>query len=121
DSHTPRFSPRPSRQPHEQQILGERDGDIRVLELVGALNFAAIDYITRRLANEPPNAPLLILDFRRVPDLTAAGAQLLGEKLTVLGNAGVTAIVTGVENTSAVWSAIRARVGDPRKLRHFAV
>ena len=115
------ISSRRSRQPHEQQILDERHGDIRVLELVGALNFAAIDYITRRLANEPPNAPLLILDFRRVPDLTAAGAQLLGEKLTVLGNAGVTAIVTGVENTSAVWSAIRARVGDPRKLRHFAV
>jgi glutaminase len=115
------ISSRRSRQPHEQQILDERHGDIRVLELVGALNFAAIDYITRRLANEPPNAPLLILDFRRVPDLTAAGAQLLGEKLTVLGNAGVTAIVTGVENASAVWSAIRARVGDPRKLRHFAV
>ncbi|MBI5319771.1 glutaminase A [Bradyrhizobium sp.] len=115
------ISSRRSRQPHEQQILDERHGDIRVIELVGALNFAAIDYITRRLSSEPPNAPLLILDFRRVPDLTAAGAQLLGENLTVLGNAGVTAIITGVEATSAVLPAIRARVGDPRKLRHFAV
>lgn len=70
---------------------------------------------------EPPDAPLLILDFRRVPDLTSAGARLLGENLTVLGNAGVTAIITGVEATSAVWPAIRARVGDPRKLRHLAV
>ncbi|MFO1108658.1 MAG: glutaminase A [Bradyrhizobium sp.] len=115
------ISSRRSRQPHEQQILDERHGDIRVIELVGALNFAAIDYITRRLAGEPPNAPLLILDFRRVPDLTAAGAQLLGEKLTLLGNTGVTAIITGVEAESAVLSAIRARVGDPRKLRHFPV
>lgn len=115
------ISSRRSRQPHEQQILDERHGDIRVVELVGALNFAVIDYITRRLADEPPNAPLLILDFRRVPDLTAAGVQLLGENLTVLGNAGVTAIITGVEADSAVWSSIRARVGDPRKLRHFAV
>jgi glutaminase len=115
------ISSRRSRQPHEQQILDERHGDIRVIELVGALNFAAIDYITRRLASEPPNAPLLILDFRRVPDLTAAGAQLLGDNLTVLGNAGVTAIITGIETTSAVWPAIRARVGDPKKLRHFAV
>ena len=85
------ISSRRSRQPHEQQILDEHHSDIRVIELVGALNFAAIDYVTRRLASEPPNAPLLILDFRRVPDLTAAGAQLLGEKLTILGNAGVTA------------------------------
>ena len=75
------ISSRRSRQPHEQQILDERHSDIRVIELVGALNFAAIDYVTRRLAGEPPNAPLLILDFRRVPDLTTAGAQLLGENL----------------------------------------
>jgi glutaminase len=115
------ISSRRSRQPHEQQILDERHGDIRVIELVGALNFAAIDYITRRLANEPPNAPLLILDFRRVPDLTSAGAQLLAEKLTLLGSFGVTAIITGVETTSVVWPAIRSRAGDPAKLRHFAV
>lgn len=115
------ISSRRGRQPHEQQILDERHGDIRVIELVGALNFAAIDYITRRLANEPPSAPLLILDFRRVPDLTAAGAQLLGSKLTALANAGVTAIVTGVEAASAILAAIRSRVGDPKKLRHFAV
>ena len=92
-----------------------------MIELVGALNFAAIDYVTRRLAGEPPNAPLLILDFRRVPDLTAAGAQLLGEKLTMLGNAGVTAIMTGVEATSAVWTAVRARIAEPERLRRFAV
>ncbi|WP_245326857.1 glutaminase A, partial [Bradyrhizobium sacchari] len=84
------ISSRRSRQPHEQQILDERHSDIRVLELVGAMNFGTIDYVTRRLASEPPNAPLLIMDFRRVPDITAAGAELLGETLTSLGNAGVT-------------------------------
>ena len=109
------ISSRRSRQPHEQQILDERHSDIRVIELVGALNFAAIDYVTRRLAGEPPNAPLLILDFRRVPDLTAAGAQLLGENLTMLGNAGVTAILTGLEATSPVWTAIRRANGRAAK------
>ena len=109
------ISSRRSRQPHEQQILDERHSDIRVIELVGALNFATIDYVTRRLAGEPPNAPLLILDFRRVPDLTAAGAQLLGENLTMLGNAGVTAILTGVEATSPVWTAVRARTAEPQQ------
>ena len=115
------ISSRRSRQPHEQQILEERRSDIRVVELVGALNFASIDYVTRRLADEPPNAPLLIIDFRRVPDLTAAGATLLGENLTVLGNASVTAILTGLEVTSAVWKAVCARVAEPRRLRRFAV
>jgi glutaminase len=112
---------RRSRQPHEQQILDDHHSDIRVIELVGALNFAAIDYVTRKLAGEPPNAPLLILDFRRVPDLTAAGAQLLGENLTILGNAGVTAVMTGVEAASPVWTAIRERVGEPKRLRRFAL
>src|SRR5258708_26117915 len=78
------ISSRRSRQPHEQQILDDRHSDIRVIELVGALNFAAIDYVTRRLASEPPNAPLLILDFRRAPDITAAGAQVLPAKLPTL-------------------------------------
>jgi glutaminase len=113
------ISSRRSRQPHEQQILDERHRDIRVIELVGALNFASIDYVTRRLAAEPPNAPLLILDFRRVPDVTAAGARLLGEKLTVLGNSGVTTILTGFETTSAVWTTIRAAVIDLQRLRRF--
>jgi glutaminase len=115
------ISSRRSRQPHEQQILDERHSDIRVIELVGALNFAAIDYVTRRLAGEPPNAPLLILDFRRVPDMTSAGAQLLAENLTILGNGGVTAILTGFEASSAVWKAISGRVAEPLRLRRFAL
>jgi glutaminase len=115
------ISSRRSRRPHEQQILDDHHSDIRVMELVGALNFAAIDYVTRRLASEPPNAPLLILDFRRVPDITSAGAQLLGEKLATLANTGVTSILTGVEAASAVWTAVRARTAEPQRLRRFAL
>src|SRR5689334_16787003 len=115
------ISSRRSRQPHEQQILDERHSDIRVLELVGAMNFGTIDYVTRRLTTEPPNAPLLIIDFRRVPDITAAGAELLGETLTALGNADVTAILSGFEEASAVWGAIAARTAEPRRLRRFAL
>ncbi|RXT45960.1 glutaminase A [Bradyrhizobium betae] len=115
------ISSRRSRQPREQQILDERHSDIRVLELVGAMNFGTIDYVTRRLTSEPPNAPLLIIDFRRVPDITAAGAELLGETLTALGNAGVITILSGFEQTSAVWAAISARTPEPRRLRRFAL
>lgn len=115
------ISSRRSRQPHEQQILDERHSDIRVLELVGAMNFGTIDYVSRKLTSEPPNAPLLIIDLRRVPDITAAGAELIGETLTALGNAGVTTILSGFEETSAVWAAISARTADPRRLRRFAL
>ncbi len=115
------ISSRRSRQPHEQQILDDHHSDVRVIELVGALNFAAIDYLTRRLAGEPPDAPLLILDFRRVPDITAAGAQLLGEKLATLGNIGVTSILTGVEADSPVWTAVCGRTAGPHRLRRFAL
>jgi glutaminase len=115
------ISSRRSRQPHEQQILDERHSNVRVLELVGAMNFGTIDYVTRKLSSEPPDAPLLIIDFRRVPDITAAGAELLGETLTALGNAGVTTILSGFEGTSPVWSAIAARTAEPRRLRRFAL
>lgn len=115
------ISSRRSRQPHEQQILDERHSDIRVLELVGAMNFGTIDYVTRRLSSEPPSAPLLIIDFRRVPDITAAGAELLADTLTALGNAGVTTILSGFEGTSPVWGAISARTAEPRRLRRFAL
>src|SRR5450631_943094 len=115
------ISSRRSRQPHEQQILDQRHNDIRVIELVGALNFAAIDYVTRRLSTEPPNAPLLILDFRRVPDITSAGARLLGENLTILCHVGVTTILAGVEPTSAVWEAVCRQTVERQKLRRFAL
>jgi glutaminase len=56
-----------------------------------------------------------------VPDLTAAGAQLLGENLTALANAGVTAILTGLEVTSPVWTEVWTRTAEPQRLRRFAL
>src|SRR5258708_17451191 len=115
------ISSRRSRQRHEQQILDQRHSDIRVIELVGALNFASIDYVSRRISSEPPNAPLLILDFRRVPDITAAGAQLLGQSLVILREAGVTPTLTGYDATSSAWRTIIAHLAEPREVRQFPV
>ena len=116
-----RISSRRSRQRHEQQILDQRHDDIRVIEFVGALNFASIDYVSRRLSSEPPNAPLLILDFRRVPDITAAGAELLGQSLMILRRAGVTPTLTGYDATSSTWQTIITHLPEPREVRHFPV
>lgn len=112
---------RRSRQPHEQQILEERQTDIRIIELVGALNFATIDYITRRLAETEPNAPLLILDFRRVPDVTAAGLRLFAENIAILENIGVTVILTGFEPGSDVLKSLYAHIDKKQKVRQFAL
>jgi glutaminase len=45
----------------------------------------------------------------------------LGETLTALDNAGITTILSGFEETSAVWAAISARTAEPRRLRRFAL
>lgn len=113
------ISSRRIRQLHEQRLLERHHDDVRILELVGALNFANMDYIARRLANERPNAPLLVLDFRRVPDITAAGARLLGENLTILAENGVTPILTGFTVESALGQVLDGWTASVRKLHRF--
>ena len=88
------ISSRRSRQPHEQQILDDRHSDIMVIELVGALNFAAIDYVTRRLAGEPP---LISIWWCRP---ARAGAQPLAN-ITMLGTPA-SRLLTGVRQLSCV-------------------
>jgi glutaminase len=114
-------SSRRCRQPHEQHILEERRDEIRVIRLVGALSFAAIDYVSRRLTDKQPKAQLLILDFRRVPNITMAGARLLGEALSGVANRGVTTILAGLEAKSPLSEAIRAWTGDVARLRQFTL
>ena len=114
-------SSRRSRQPHEQQILEERHDEIRVIQLVGALTFATIDYLSRQLSGRRPNTQLLILDFRRVPNITKAAARLIGEVLASLANRGVTTILAGFEAASPLCEAIRAWTADAPKLRQFSL
>lgn len=114
-------SSRRNRQDFELQILQERTSDIRVIELVGALSFAAMDYVSRRLAGAPTPADLLILDFRRVPSATTAAARLLAEAFAGLAARGATIIVAGIEKNSLLWQAIYAEDVALPKLHHFSV
>src|SRR5271154_3059204 len=70
---------RRSRKPRDQQILEEHHETIRVLELVGALTFATIDYVSRRVGEKA--AQILIIDFRRVASITQAAGLLLADIL----------------------------------------
>ncbi len=70
---------RRSRKPRDQQILEEHHEEIRVIELVGALTFATLDYVSRRVGDK--ESQILIIDFRRVASITQAGGLLLAEIL----------------------------------------
>jgi glutaminase len=118
DYEAARVSSRRNRPAHERKILDERRSDIRVLELVGALTFAAVDYVARRLGEQPPRASLLILDLHRVPQITEAGRRLLADYFTRLGDDGVTVIVAGLAQDAPLWLALRD--GAPQaRLRRF--
>jgi len=119
DYHIANISSRRIRHPHEQHLLERHHDDVRVIELIGALNFATMDYVTRRLSNERPNSPLLILDFRRVPDITMAGARLLAENLASLIAIGVTPILSGFARPSTLGRAIEAAAASLQKVRWF--
>jgi len=105
------MSSRRVRQPHEQAILDDHCQDIRVIELIGALNFANVDYVSRRLALRP-RPDLLIIDLRRVPAVTEGGARLFADMLRDLESINVTTVLSGVDKSSAVWAALAAGLGS---------
>ena len=90
-----RMSSRRMRQPHEQKILDAHAGDIRVLELAGALNFANMDYISRQLDFALAQPLFLAIDLGRVSTIGQAAATLLGELIADLTNCQVTTILPG--------------------------
>jgi len=113
------MSSRRNRQPSEQQILDERHQEIRVIELIGALSFASVDYITRRLTHESPHPQFQILDLRRVPTMTRGAGMLLARSLAMLTNTGTTVILSGMEKSSDEWAVLAPLVADISKLRVF--
>jgi glutaminase len=105
---------RRSRKLRDQQILEEHHEEVRVIELVGALTFAIVDYLSRRLAARP--AQVVIIDFRRVASITHAAGLLLTEILR--NSSGETAtVLAGIEPTSAFWSTLNPLIIDSGKVR----
>jgi len=110
---------RRSRKPRDQQILEDHHEDIRVIELVGALTFATIDYVSRRLGGR--SSPILIVDFRRVASITTAGGLLLADILRHLIAGSATAILAGIEPDSQIWSVVHPLIADIADVRTFAL
>jgi glutaminase len=108
-----------SRLANADKILQKHHKDIRVLELVGAHSFATMDYVSRRLVQRL--APLLILDFRRVASITAAGALLLADMVRGLKAAGTNVILAGLPAKGETWAAISPLVRDIAQLTVFSL
>jgi glutaminase len=109
---------RRSRRPDAQAILATHHSDVRILELVGALSLANVDYVSRQFAARP-RPQLVIFDLRRVATITTAAARLLAEGFRELAAFDVTAIVSGLERSSPIWQALGEWTGGIANLRDF--
>jgi glutaminase len=109
---------RRSRRPDEQTILTAHTRDVRILELVGALTLANVDYVSRQLAPKP-RPQIMIFDLRRVATVTRAAARLLAEGFRELEAFDVTTVVSGVEHSSAIWQALGEWTDGIASLRDF--
>src|ERR1700710_2705313 len=96
---------RRSRRPQEQKILAAHHHDVRIIELVGTLTFANVDYVSRALAAKP-RPSFVIFDLRRVAVITRPAGRLLAEGFRELAAFNVTAILSGIERSSPAWQAI---------------
>lgn len=61
----------------ETAILDRHGGEIRILELEGPLFFGTADALWTEAERQCREAPLVVLDFRKVGDVDATGARLL--------------------------------------------
>jgi glutaminase len=111
-------SSRRSRRPHEQKLLAAHHHDVRIIELMGTLTFSNIDYVSRQLA-AGPRPSFVIFELRRVAAVTRAAGRLLAEGFRELASFGVTAILAGIERTSAEWQTITEWTGRLSNVRNF--
>jgi glutaminase len=111
-------SSRRSRRPDEQNILDAHYQDVRIIELVGTLTFANIDYISRQIAAKP-RPQVIIFDLRRVAALTRAAARLLTEGFRELAKFNVTVVLSGAERSSATWGTVSEWTDGISNLRHY--
>jgi glutaminase len=118
DYNIDKSSSRRSRRSDEQNILDAYYEDVRIIELMGTLTFANIDYISRQIAAKP--RPLFIIfDLRRVAALTRAAARLLTEGFRELAAFNVTVVMSGAERSSTTWQTVSEWTEGISNLRHY--
>lgn len=114
-----RGASRRSRPAAQRRILESHPDAVRIIELVGSLSFVTVDYISRQMIGK--GLPqILIVDFRRVADVTSAAARLLADGLRELESRRVTTVLSGLGQESLTWDAISRWTDGMTSVRTFA-
>lgn len=108
------------RLPSEIKILTENSHQIRILELIGTLDFVKTDYICRRIIEDSCSREIIILDFRRVPGIFLSSSLLLESLSYLLKSKQKTLIFCGFEKASSVWASINDWLETGVNIKHFS-
>ena len=100
------ISSRRSRRAPEMKILQDHHDEVRILELVGALTFSTMDYVSRKIISNPERVKYIILDIRRVPGISQAAEALLGSVRNEIEKNGIKIIFSGVNVGSEIFNQI---------------
>ena len=114
-------SSRRSRPPREQAILEAHHTEGAIVELTGALSFANIEYISRRIRNLRSGLKYLIVDFRRVPSVSDAALRLLTDILDDLARGDVEVVFSGAPKGTPVEQSLSACLPDRSGVRSIAL
>jgi glutaminase len=90
------ISSRRVRRASEAVTLQDHHDEVRIIELVGSLAFSSIDYVSRLVIEKADNLKYIIIDLKRVPSITRAGAILLNQLGRNFQSHGVKFILSGL-------------------------
>jgi glutaminase len=100
---------RRSRHKSERDLLDQHGASAFVLELAGAINFGAADFISRTIASSG-RREILVFDMRRVAGFAYAAVRMFAELLAGLSAAGVRLVLSGMPESGPVATAIQEAI-----------
>ena len=113
------ISSRRSRRLPETRVLQEHHDEVRIVELVGALTFSSMDYVSRKLISCSQNLKYIILDIRRVPGSSIAAEKLLNSLKDEIEANGLKLMISGEGTGSEVFGKIDSKTTESSKVSRF--
>ena len=97
---------RRSRRLPEIKVLQNHHDEVRILELVGALTFSTMDYVSRKIISSSESVKYIVIDIKRVPGISLAAVKLLKSVRDEIEINGIKLIFSGVKSGSEVCDQI---------------
>jgi glutaminase len=110
-----------TRRHHEKEILDLHYDTVRVIELVGALDFATSDYVSRRLTRLEDKTRLILIDLRRTPNMSRAAMRIFRDLFAHLDARGVTVVLTGFDTALSASPSARESLLEAPNVRCFSL